>query len=624
MKGDWQYRLPCKLAAIVLAVLLWSLTILAAAAFGTVTLWNSAEAACERAVALYEYAYLDDLRLLLRSYDLSDDSYAAEAALQSYVNGENYYATVAVDGKTIFSNYRNEPYRTEITDSSTIYDANDNESTLTVSIYLKTEPVRRDLYAVTLALTAWLFAHRTGGIIFCLFGLILSFSLTVFLCCVTARRAEDPKTPVCCLYSRLPTELSALLIGTAAWLLALTVNEAQDSRFFPYVFLPAVLVAACALLLLLVLDIAARVKTHTFWHNTLIHRIGRLLSRLCSALAHGFAALPLIPKTACALFLLVLLELTGLVLLIDRPQALLWVWALEKLLLIPLTLWFFSGLRRIREGITCIADGKLNTHLPTKGLTGDVKAAADDLNRIDEGLQRAVEDRLKSERLRTELITNVSHDIKTPLTSIISYVDLIKKEEPENEQIRSYIDVLDRQSTRLKKLIEDLIEASKASTGNLTVELSACDLNTMLAQAVGEYAERFDAAGLTPILHLPEETVTISADSRHLWRIFENLMNNICKYALSGTRVYLDLLKNGNQAICIFRNISRSELTVSPDELTERFVRGDSSRNTEGSGLGLSIAASLAALQKGRLDITTDGDLFKAILTFSASADEKG
>ena len=372
------------------------------------------------------------------------------------------------------------------------------------------------------------------------------------------------------------------------------------------------------------LDIAARVKTHTFWRNTLIHRIGRLLSRLCSALAHGFAALPLIPKTTCALFLLVLLELTGLVLLIDRPQALLWVWALEKLLLIPLTLWFFSGLRRIREGITCIADGKLNTHLPTKGLTGDVKAAADDLNRIDEGLQKAVEDRLKSERLRTELITNVSHDIKTPLTSIVSYVDLIKKEEPENEQIRSYIDVLDRQSTRLKKLIEDLIEASKASTGNLTVELSACDLNTMLAQAVGEYAERFDAAGLTPILHLPEETVTVSADSRHLWRIFENLMNNICKYALSGTRVYLDLLKNGNQAICIFRNISRSELTVSPDELTERFVRGDSSRNTEGSGLGLSIAASLAALQKGRLDITTDGDLFKAILTFSASADEKG
>ncbi len=624
MKGDWQYRLPCKIAAIVLAVLLWSLTILAAAAFGTVTLWASAEVACERAVASYEYAYLDDLRLFLRSYDLSDDSYAAEAALQSYVNGENYYATVTVDGKTIFSNYRNEPYRTEITDSSTIYDANDNESTLTVSIYLKTEPVKRDLYAVTLALTAWLFAHRTGGIIFCLCGLILSFSLTVFLCCVTARRAEDPKMPVCCLYSRLPTELSALLIGTAGWLLALMVNEASDSRFFLLVFLPAAVVAACALLLLFVLDIAVRVKTHTFWRNTLIHRIGRLLSRLCSALAHGLAALPLIPKTAGALFLLVLLELIGLVLLIDRPQALLWVWALEKFLLIPLTLWFFSGLRRIREGITCLADGKLSTHLPTKGLTGDIKAAADDLNRIDEGLQRAVEDRLKSERLRTELITNVSHDIKTPLTSIVSYVDLIKKEEPENEQIRSYIDVLDRQSTRLKKLIEDLIEASKASTGNLTVELSACDLNTMLAQAVGEYAERFDAAGLTPILHLPEETVTVSADSRHLWRIFENLMNNICKYALPGTRVYLDLLKNGNQAICIFRNISRSELTVSPDELTERFVRGDSSRNTEGSGLGLSIAASLATLQKGRLDITTDGDLFKAILTFSASADEKG
>ena len=247
---------------------------------------------------------------------------------------------------------------------------------------------------------------------------------------------------------------------------------------------------------------------------------------------------------------------------------------------------------------------------------GDFKDFAESLNNINEGLSVAINEKMKSERFKTELITNVSHDIKTPLTSIINYVDLIKKEKPENENIKEFIDVLDRQSSRLKKLIEDLMEASKASTGNLAVNLSVCEAGVLLSQTVGEFDERLNAAGLTPVVGIPEAPVKIMADGRHLWRVFDNLMNNICKYSQNGTRVYLDVSEKDGKAKITFRNISKYELNITGEELTERFVRGDKSRNTEGSGLGLSIARSLTELQGGELKIDIDGDLFKVTLTF--------
>ena len=253
---------------------------------------------------------------------------------------------------------------------------------------------------------------------------------------------------------------------------------------------------------------------------------------------------------------------------------------------------------------------------------GDFKDFADSLNNINEGLSVAINEKMKSERFKTELITHVSHDIKTPLTSIINYVDLIKKEEPENENIREYIDVLDRQSSRLKKLIEDLMEASKASTGNLAVKLSVCEAGVLLSQTVGEFDERLKAAGLTPVVNIPETPIKIMADGRHLWRVFDNLMNNICKYSQVGTRVYLDVSERDGKAQITFRNISKYELNITGEELTERFVRGDKSRNTEGSGLGLSIAKSLTELQNGSLKIEIDGDLFKVTLTFDTVKEE--
>ena len=249
-------------------------------------------------------------------------------------------------------------------------------------------------------------------------------------------------------------------------------------------------------------------------------------------------------------------------------------------------------------------------------MLGDFKEYGESLNSISKGMAIAVEERMKSERMKTELITNVSHDIKTPLTSIINYTVLISKEPCDNKKINEYSSVLLRQSERLKRLIDDLVEASKASTGNLEVNLAPCEANILLTQIVGEYTEKIQNKNLELITTHPEDSIMIMADGRRLWRVFDNLMNNICKYSQSGTRVYLSLEKQGSEAVITFKNTSKSALNVSADELMERFVRGDSSRNTEGNGLGLSIAKSLTELQNGKLELTIDGDLFKVILKF--------
>jgi len=221
------------------------------------------------------------------------------------------------------------------------------------------------------------------------------------------------------------------------------------------------------------------------------------------------------------------------------------------------------------------------------------------------------------------LITNVSHDIKTPLTSIINYVDLIKKEVTEDGTVKDYVNVLDRQSARLKKLVDDIIEASKASTGNMPVKMRPTEVGVLLTQAVGEYEEKIKNSGLELILKKPDSDIYIMADGRLMWRVFDNLMSNICKYAQPGTRTYLNLDVTNGQAVIIFRNTSKYALNITSEELFERFVRGDSSRNTDGSGLGLSIAKSLIELQKGSMELYIDGDLFKVVLKFDTVEGKK-
>lgn len=263
-----------------------------------------------------------------------------------------------------------------------------------------------------------------------------------------------------------------------------------------------------------------------------------------------------------------------------------------------------------------IIAGNLDYKLNTAKYKGDLKIIAEGLNEIGTGLENAVSGRMKSERFKTELITNVSHDIKTPLTSIINYTDLLKKENIETEPVKGYIEVLDRQSERLKKLINDLLEASKASSGNIKMDIVEVDAGLMLEQVYGEYQDKFEKAGLTGIVTKPSETALIKADVNHLFRVFDNILGNVVKYAQPDTRVYIDLIKNADKVTIAFKNISKEKLNITGEELMERFVRGDRARNTEGSGLGLSIAKSLTNLMGGELEIIVDGDLFKVEVRF--------
>lgn len=291
------------------------------------------------------------------------------------------------------------------------------------------------------------------------------------------------------------------------------------------------------------------------------------------------------------------------------------VWFMEKMILVPTVLYVAILLRKLDESSKELANGNLNYKINTDKMYGDFKECATRMNSIATVLSKAVDEKMKSERMKTELITNVSHDIKTPVTSIINYSSLIANEHTDNKNIMEYSGVLIRQSEKLKRLIDDLVEASKASTGNLQVNPIPCDAKVFISQISGEFEEKINMSGLRIITDVPKDEVRIMADSTRMWRVFDNLMNNICKYSQPQTRVYLSLKKSDNQAVFIIKNTSSEQLNISADELMERFVRGDSSRNTEGNGLGLSIAKNLVELQGGYFSIEIDGDLFKVIIT---------
>ena len=277
----------------------------------------------------------------------------------------------------------------------------------------------------------------------------------------------------------------------------------------------------------------------------------------------------------------------------------------------------------LRDAAKKMSEGNLEEKVENQLLLGCFGEFAGHLNALGDTCVEAARQQMKSERMKSELITNVSHDIKTPLTSIINYVDLLQKAETE-EQRKEYLAVLERQSARLKKLIEDLMEMSKASSGNVPAEIAPIDVTESINQALGEYADRLAAQKLQLLLRKPEEPVMALCDGRLLWRVLSNVMSNVVKYAMPGTRVYLDLTKAEQKVQLAVKNISREELNISAEELMERFVRGDESRNTEGNGLGLNIARSLMEVQKGTLELVVDGDLFKVVLTLPGAGEAEG
>lgn len=425
---------------------------------------------------------------------------------------------------------------------------------------------------------------------------------------------------------KVPYDVFSLVCLTVFFCaLAVFLNFIRSS---PVIALPigiiCVLIGGLSLLLWF-MSTAVRIRCKTLLKNTLTYRLLRWLfgdvgKKLRDVLGAITQNMPFLWKYAIIIGIILLAEF----LYICRTThyyargSVLFLWFIERFVLTAGAVYVLLALERLRRGIHAIAEGNESHVIKTDYLKGDFLRTANELNNIRDGLSRAVDERMKSERFKTELITNVSHDIKTPLTSVINYTDLLAREEPENEKMREYIEVISRQSAKLKKLIDDLIEASKASSGVLKSELTETDLGVLIEQTEGEYAERLQKSGLEFIVEKPAEPLRIMADSRHIWRVFDNLMNNIAKYSQPGTRVYLSAAQEGGNAVIVFRNISNERLNISPDQLMERFVRGDISRHTSGSGLGLSIANSLTELQGGKLLLSVDGDLFKVTLKFKS------
>lgn len=383
------------------------------------------------------------------------------------------------------------------------------------------------------------------------------------------------------------------------------------------IMISSVILVLTAMLLALIITLAARFKGEKWYRNTAVFFVLRLTYRIakkiCFLTAYLLRKIPLFYKTLLLMIFITLVE--GFWFIAFGPEDFPVLWVLEKIVLCPLVIYCVLCMRALQKTAQMIAKGDTEYKADTKYMVLDFKEHGENLNGISGGIACAVAEKVKSERMKTELITNVSHDIKTPLTSIINYVNLIKRDGLDSESAKEYLDVLEKNSNRLKKLTEDIVEASKASTGNIQVDIEETDVNVFLSQTAGEYEEELKKRDLSLVLDLPEESVKAYADGRLLWRVFENLMSNICKYSMPNTRVYLSARSLGKNAVITFKNISKAPLNIDESELTERFVQGDKSRNTEGSGLGLSIAKSLVELQNGQLDITIDGDLFKVTVT---------
>ena len=388
-------------------------------------------------------------------------------------------------------------------------------------------------------------------------------------------------------------------------------------------YLPGIVVGSvealytCAMFLFGYLSLVRRIKAGTVWKNSVLRWLLIFVKEMFQNIRHLWKSI-----MEFAIFFMI----HWLTYVFGSAGSSIWIsnrlWAVILLIIdVAAFIWMVQkakGTGKIKTGIEKIAGGEVDYQIPVNGLLAEHKEIAEKVNSIGEGLEAALAKSMKSERLKTDLITNVSHDIKTPLTSIINYVELLKQEDLKDPKIQRYIEVLEQKSQRLKTLTEDVVEASKVSSGNITLEFMNLNLVEMIQQTSGEFEEKFQEKNLTMMVHFTDEPSVIYADGQRMWRVLENVFGNVVKYAMEGTRVYAEISNRNKKVTFSLKNISAQPLNISADELTERFIRGDVARNTEGSGLGLSIAKSLTELQGGEFKLHLDGDLFKVMITFVA------
>ena len=473
-----------------------------------------------------------------------------------------------------------------------------------------------DEYALWLAAAQWLLPMRHGLIAVAVFSGLLALACIVFLLWAVGHKAGVEGIYLAP-WHRIPLDLTAVCILGIVMCCGFGIDLfTWSADRLDVVLITLGILAVTAVLILglyVLLTLAVRLKAGKWWRNTICWRVARWCAKW---LGRFFRVLPLVWKTAIVCGVVAFAEFIAMFFFgygVSEEQFVLWL--LEQLILVPLVIYIAWQMRILQRSGEALAAGDLSVRTDTSKLILDLKQHGEYLNRISDGMNAAVDARMRSERLKTELITNVSHDLKTPLTSIVNYVDLMEQlPDLQPETAKEYLTVLHRQSDRLKKLTEDLVEASKASSGVIPVHAGPVNLHELLRQAAGEYEKKLTDAQLALMLELPPRC-TVRADGRLLWRVLDNLLNNCCKYAMPGTRVYVTVTTGQSRAAIFIKNISREILNIDPDTLMERFVRADASRSTEGSGLGLSIARSLTELQSGTFSIQIDGDLFKVELT---------
>ena len=511
------------------------------------------------------------------------------------------------------------------------------EFTATLDDELGTDVISRSEYEYAVGLMNIIYNLSSWAVPLIIIGALGLIACAAFLMCGAGRRnGRDDVVPL--VMDKIPLDVyAAICCALGVLIIVAYVYALVPITYGMFVYSePAVIftVSSCVIwyiayvvALAPFLSLATRVKLGggIWWRNTVIYRALKLcwravkwcwslVKRFCGWIWYMTRKIPIVPRTALIAGIAIVLELFFCALAFGYGYydglAVLAAIVYNVVLFVALCFgaWQMKSLKAAGERMV---RGEIDEKIDTQQMYWEFKKHAENLNSIGDGMAAAVEQRMKSERLKTELITNVSHDIKTPLTSIVNYVDLLQKPHtPEQES--EYLEVLERQSKRLKKLTEDLVEASKASTGNMNVNLERTNTREIIEQSLAEYGRRMEQGNLTVIVNIPEDAPRAMADGRLLWRVLDNLFNNVCKYALAGTRVYIDAGIEGNEAVISVKNISRDPLNVSADELMERFVRGDSSRHTEGSGLGLNIAQSLVNLMHGKFSLSVDGDLFKA------------
>ncbi len=489
-----------------------------------------------------------------------------------------------------------------------------------VTGYVRKNLTADDTYrdAAALAELVWKFRYASVGLIVA--GIIgLWFSVWFLLSGAGYHAYAEEAQPS--FFDRIPLDLFSFVHVMAMLAIVVIFDECVNGSESWMTFLACVACGVVAALLILfwLASTTVRLRTGTAVKNNLIVKLFLLLGKGLQKAGDTAQMLPVIWQAPAVVGGFCFLQFIAIVMIADGNFLGAALCVLIWTVIIILSILIVLNMHYLEKGAAELAKGKLEHKIPEHKLIGPFRSHAVNLNSISDGMNQAVGDRIKSEMFKTELIANVSHDIRTPLTSIVNYTDLLAKLELDDPQAQEYIDVLMRQSARLRKLTEDVLEASKASTGNITVERGIMDLRVLLEQMLGEYEEKLTSKQLQMVCSIPDTPLYIMADGRLMWRIMDNLFSNIYKYAMPQTRVYLDANAADKRISVVLRNISGSQLNMPVEALLERFVQGDRSRNTEGSGLGLSIAQSLTEIQGGTFRMEIDGDLFKVILSFAES-----